>query len=110
VLARHRLWASVQRRLLAAYCSVAEGGWRACRTRLLYAAASDAGALPEDVLCARIEREANSAARFREDAKGLHTLAAFHEWMMTTHLCYAVPRQEELFRPDNTTGRVLASY
>lgn len=81
-----------------------------CRTQLVYAAASDEGALPEDVLSARIEREARSTARFVEDAKALRTLQDFHEWMMTTHLCYAVPRQEELFRPDATAGPVLASY
>lgn len=66
--------------------------------------------LPEAVLQARIQREAVSTDRFKLDMQDIRTLLAFSEWLHRTHLCYAVPRQPELGRPDAVDGKALASY
>jgi hypothetical protein len=77
---------------------------------IAYLAVSDYGILDDDVLKARIEREARSTHQFVENTQKLQSLASFHEWIHLTHLCYAVPRQTELGIADLSPGKALASY
>jgi hypothetical protein len=71
---------------------------------------ADEGIFEEHVLLARKKRELQSLNRFREDMKYITTLASFNEWLHTTHLCYAVPRQHEFGKPTGLSDEALASY
>ena len=62
------------------------------RFNLHFVAVPDIG-MPEDVLEARREREANSLKNFMGTVEATPSLAKFSEWMHMEHLCYAVLRQ-----------------
>ena len=82
----------------------------ACRSRLTFMAASDEGLFADDVLSARIEREAASCKRFVQDMSTLGTIADLSRWLHATHLCYAVARQREFGINDNLPPKALATY
>jgi len=51
------------------------------------------------IINARREREAKSLATWREDTRGMKSLAELSHWLHLTHRCYAVARQDELGTP-----------
>ena len=60
---------------------------------------------------ARAAREAKSEAALRKNATEVTTLAAFAEWQFTTHMCYAVLRQDEIGEfEEMKTDPALKSY
>lgn len=65
--------------------------WR--RFALHFYGASDEGIFPEEVLAARLEREAASLAAWRRTAASFTDLASVHHWLHQKHMCYAIPRQ-----------------
>lgn len=79
-----------------------------------YHAVRDEGAFPEDVLAARLQREAQSLENWERDTASFKSLADLHAWLHATHLCYSVSRQDEFGRPemanDGMTAKALASY
>ncbi|CAL8461631.1 g1162 [Coccomyxa elongata] len=79
-----------------------------------YHAVRDDGAFPEDVLAARLHREAQSLENWERDTASFKSLADLHAWLHGTHLCYSVSRQDEFGRPeianDGMTAKALASY
>jgi DUF218 domain len=81
-----------------------------CRTRLNFFASSDDGLFPEDILQSRINREAASCKRFKQDMVNIETFSALSSWLHATHLCYAVARQHELELHDTISAKALATY
>jgi len=65
------------------------------RFALHFYGASDEGIFPEEVLAARLEREAASLAAWRRTAASFTDLATVHHWLHQEHMCYAIPRQDE---------------
>lgn len=51
---------------------------------------------PTDVLTARAEKEASSLRGWNSAKLELTTISKLHEWLHSTHICYAVQRQQEL--------------
>ena len=78
--------------------------------RLSFHATPDDG-LDASVIEARAAREAKSEAALRKNATEVTTLAAFAEWQFTTHMCYAVLRQDEIGEfEEMKTDPALKSY
>ncbi|KAK9805118.1 hypothetical protein WJX73_010900 [Symbiochloris irregularis] len=74
---------------------------------------SDGDAFPEDVLEARLQREAQSLKDWEKNAEGLTTLAELHQWLHATHLCYSVTRQAQFgtrAANDALRSKAIASY
>ena len=65
--------------------------WR--RFGLSFYAASDEGVFPDDILDARLDREAESLADWQRTAAQFLQLRDLHAWLHDQHLCYAVNRQ-----------------
>jgi hypothetical protein len=91
-------------------CSGPQRKAAVCRTNLSFLPVSDDGVFDEDVLQARVEREAKSNKQFALDMQAVHSIASFSEWLHLKHLCYAVLRQPELGHSTHVPDRVLASY
>ncbi|KAK9803666.1 hypothetical protein WJX72_009662 [[Myrmecia] bisecta] len=83
------------------------------RFSLDYHAVHDDGLFEKDVLEARIHREQRSLQGWRKTCERLQTLPQLHEWLHTTHLCYAAARQHEFGRGpalDDVDDKALATY
>lgn len=52
--------------------------------------------LSDDVVVARLEREAKSEAALRANQQRINNMPDFAEWLYTTHMCYSVGRQHEI--------------
>jgi len=79
--------------------------------QLVFASASDGDGLwGEGVLAARAHKEAQSLAVWRSNAAGLCSLSEVHQWLHSTHQCYAVSRQHEFSKQTVTDPKLLASY
>lgn len=81
-----------------------------CRIEPYCVPVSDEGLFDDHVLLARQARERKSLERFQEDMDDINSLTQFSEWLHTTHLCYAVPRQHEFGKPTGLSEEALASY
>lgn len=81
-----------------------------CRYSLTFLSASDEGVFDDHVYNARLDKEAGSLAHWQRVAAGLQNLAAFHDWLYSDHLCYAVPRQKEFGKRTIQDQRLLESY
>jgi DUF218 domain len=79
---------------------------------LHYVAVADDGAADPAALAARAKREAESTAAWEASTAEFSTLAALHEWVFDTHLCYATARQDEFGAGSNAgvDPKVLETY
>ncbi|KAG2432291.1 hypothetical protein HYH02_013014 [Chlamydomonas schloesseri] len=80
------------------------------RFELLYVAASDVGIFDPAVLDIRKSKEAASREAWLRTAAGFNRMADLHQWLHSTHLCYAVSRQDEFGQQTITDPKLLASY
>lgn len=79
------------------------------RFQLTFVSSSDEGLFDGDVLTARHSKEAEAVRAW--ESHQFQSFANLHWWMHQTHLCYAVPRQNEFGRgSDIADPRLLASY
>jgi hypothetical protein len=79
--------------------------------QLEYHTVSDEGIFTPEVLAARRRREEASLRIFLEHTRRLGTLADFHAFLSTEHLCYAVARQDEFGREEGRADDLsLQSY
>ncbi|KAG2427338.1 hypothetical protein HXX76_012533 [Chlamydomonas incerta] len=80
------------------------------RFELLYVAASDVGVFDPQVLDIRRSKEAASRESWLSTAAGFRRMADLHQWLHSTHLCYAVSRQHEFGQQTIADPKLLASY
>jgi hypothetical protein len=59
---------------------------------------------------ARLEKEAQAVANWERASAGFTSLADFHAWFYSDHLCYAVPKQHLFGVRTIKDDRLLASY
>lgn len=59
---------------------------------------------------ARLEKEAEAVANWNKASSHFKTLADFHAWFYSDHLCYAVPKQHLFGARTIQDERLLASY
>eukprot|EP01025_Chloroclados_australasicus_P035965 TRINITY_DN36599_c0_g1_i1.p4 TRINITY_DN36599_c0_g1~~TRINITY_DN36599_c0_g1_i1.p4 ORF type:complete len:277 (-),score=9.70 TRINITY_DN36599_c0_g1_i1:1431-2261(-) len=77
---------------------------------LSYVNVSDEGIFEQDVLQARLAKEGTSCIQFEQDMQDITCLSEFHQWLHSTHLCYAVQRQHEFGKLKQYDQKVLHSY
>ena len=75
---------------------------------LSYVSVSDEGLFSDEVLVARIEKEAKSLQHWK--SQQLETFQELHAWLHSTHQCYSVSRQQEFSKKTISDPRLLASY
>jgi hypothetical protein len=78
--------------------------------KLTFASVTDEGLFSDEVLEARIEKEAASLNGWKENKQKLNTFKELHHWLHSTHQCYAVNRQREFATKTIQDPRLLASY
>jgi hypothetical protein len=76
----------------------------------VYVSASDEGVFDDYVLQARVEKEAQAVRNWEAASREFKTLADFHAWFYSDHLCYAVPKQAQFGARTIKDDRLLASY
>lgn len=82
-----------------------------CRFQLTFIQAEDDDVFAPDVLAARAAKEASSLRSWNVAKESLNSIKELHAWLHTTHICYAVQRQEELEAMAPLLDKVLlASY
>ncbi|GBF93965.1 hypothetical protein Rsub_06214 [Raphidocelis subcapitata] len=80
------------------------------RFELMYVSSSDEGVFDDYVYQARVEKEAQAVANWKATAAKFTSLADFHQWFYSDHLCYAVPKQHLFGVRTIKDERLLASY
>lgn len=81
------------------------------RFQLTFVQAEDDNIFTPEVLAARAAKEASSLSSWNVAKENLNSIKELHAWLHTTHICYAVQRQEELEALVPSLDKVLlASY
>eukprot|EP00891_Asterochloris_glomerata_P008433 jgi/Astpho2/8433/Aster-x0355 len=77
-----------------------------------FVSALDDGLFSDEVMQARQQREAQSLSVWNKNAAKLQDSRQFHEWLFSTHLCYAAGRQGEFGKRDagQISDKALGSY